>query len=141
MRLCSPGAPRALVAVELLVLRVTVASVLIALSVAGCTVEAAPQGLGARSIHSEPLAEPTRARADGVIGVVTAESTHGHGTVSGAVRRGRAGLEVRMPGGTWIGCGRSCADTLRRETVDFWESRTGPTGNGGEGRGYVRWRW
>jgi hypothetical protein len=26
-----------------------------------------------------------------------------------------------MPGGTWIGCKGSCRDTLRDETVDFWE--------------------
>lgn len=57
-------------------------------------------------------------------GFVTAESRFGHGTVSGPVRPGRAGtLEVRMPGGTWITCRRSCSETLRVETVDFWENR------------------
>jgi hypothetical protein len=58
-------------------------------------------------------------------GYVTAESRYGHnGIVSGPVRRGPYGRpEVRMPGGTWIECGRSCRETLRRETVDFWYSQ------------------
>lgn len=61
-------------------------------------------------------------RSDG--GFVTAESRNGHGTVSGPVRIGRAGArEVRLPGGTWISCGRSCAETLRVESIDFWENK------------------
>lgn len=56
-------------------------------------------------------------------GYVVAESRFGHGTVSGPVRRSRTGYEVRMPGGTWIACRRSCSETLRVETVDFWENR------------------
>lgn len=69
------------------------------------------------------------ARADGAF--VTAESRFGHGTVSGPVRAGRAGnREVRLPGGTWIACGRSCAETLRVESVDFWENK----GAGNAGR-------
>jgi hypothetical protein len=54
---------------------------------------------------------------------VVAESRFGHGTVSGPVRRARVGWEVRMPGGTWIPCRRSCSETLRVETVDFWENK------------------
>jgi hypothetical protein len=54
---------------------------------------------------------------------VVAESRFGHGTVSGPVRRARAGWEVRLPGGTWIACGRSCSETLRVESVDFWENK------------------
>lgn len=56
-------------------------------------------------------------------GYVTAESRFGHGTVSGPVRVGRVGPEVRLPGGTWYPCRRSCSETLRVETVDFWENR------------------
>ena len=57
-------------------------------------------------------------------GYVTAESRFGHGTVSGPVRPARAGhYEVRLPGGTWIACRRSCSETLRVETVDFWENK------------------
>ena len=51
-----------------------------------------------------------------------AESRYGNGAVSGPVREGRNGLEVRLPGGTWVGCRRSCSETLRVETVDFWEN-------------------
>ncbi len=57
-------------------------------------------------------------------GIVTAESRFGHGVVSGPVRIARAGSrEVRLPGGTWISCSRSCAETLRVESVDFWENK------------------
>ena len=59
-------------------------------------------------------------------GFVTAESRFGHGTVSGPVRVASKGnYEVRLPGGTWISCGRNCAETLRVESVDFWENRGG----------------
>lgn len=54
---------------------------------------------------------------------VVAESRFGNGTVVGAVRPSRYGFQVRMPGGTWIDCRRSCAETLRVETVDFWENQ------------------
>lgn len=69
--------------------------------------------------------------------VVVAHSRWGHGSVSGPVRAGRVGWEVRLPRGTWIPCGRNCAEALRRATVDFWES------NGefakDQGPGYFRW--
>lgn len=54
---------------------------------------------------------------------VVAESRFGNGTVTGAVRPARYGFQVRMPGGTWIDCRRSCSETLRVETVDFWENQ------------------
>lgn len=54
---------------------------------------------------------------------VVAESRFGHGTVSGPVRLSPTGYEVRLPGGTWIACRRSCSETLRVESVDFWENR------------------
>ncbi len=56
---------------------------------------------------------------------VVAESPFGNGTVAGPVRLVRTGYEVRMPGGTWIACRWSCSETLRVETVDFWENRRG----------------
>lgn len=110
-----------------------------ALALAGCAANAAPHGLGAGAIRhaAAPAAEPVRhdRRPD----VVVAESRYGHGTVSGPVRPGpRGGHEVRMPGGTWIDCGRSCAETLRRETVDFWESRGGRN-DPIDGPGYLTW--
>jgi hypothetical protein len=55
-------------------------------------------------------------------GIVVAVSKHGNGTVSGPVRRTRTGLEVRTPGGNWIGCRASCSETLRVQTVDIWEN-------------------
>jgi hypothetical protein len=63
-------------------------------------------------------ASPRRASA----GSVVACSHYGKGCVSGPVRRGPVGLEVRMPGGTWIGCKRNCARTLREEALDFFET-------------------
>jgi hypothetical protein len=72
---------------------------------------------------------------------VTAESRYGGATITAPVRQGRHGrLEVRLPGGSWIECGRSCSDTLRRETVDFWKERGRP-GAGGDGPGYFSFRF
>jgi hypothetical protein len=56
-------------------------------------------------------------------GFVVAESRFGNGTVTGPVRFYRHGPQVRLPGGTWVYCRRSCAETLRVETVDFWEAK------------------
>lgn len=52
---------------------------------------------------------------------VTACSRYGRGCVTAPVRAGRFGLEVRLPGGTWIPCAQDCRITLTDETVDFWE--------------------
>ena len=59
----------------------------------------------------------------GVYRYVTAEKTMGTATVTAPVRPGRWGDEVRLPGGTWVDCGRSCENTLRHETVDFWDDQ------------------
>lgn len=56
-------------------------------------------------------------------GFVVAHSQFGNGSVSGPVRHTRLGPQVRLPGGTWEYCRRSCSETLRVETVDFWEGR------------------
>jgi hypothetical protein len=49
---------------------------------------------------------------------------------------------VRLPGGTWLECGISCSDTLRRETVDFWRNHGGRPGSaGGDGPGYLQFKW
>jgi hypothetical protein len=72
---------------------------------------------------------------------VTAESRYGGATVTAPVRQGPKGrLEVRLPGGTWIECQRSCSDTLRRETVDFWKDRGAPR-QGGDGPGYFNFKF
>lgn len=59
-----------------------------------------------------------------------AKSRFGNGTVSGPVRATRTGYEVRKPNGTWIACRRSCSETLRVETVDFYENDGSMTGYG-----------
>lgn len=64
-------------------------------------------------------------------GHVVAESRHGNGTISGPVRAGRTGWEVRLPRGTWVGCRRSCSETLRVETIDYLEGDHGLVGRGG----------
>lgn len=61
-------------------------------------------------------------------GYVIAESRFGNGTVRGAVRPTSLGPQVQLPGGGWIYCKRSCSETLRAETVDFWEAQAGPAG-------------
>lgn len=72
-------------------------------------------------------------------GYVTAESRYGGGTVTAPVRPGPRGRpQVQLPGGTWIDCQQTCSDTLRRETVDFWQSR-GPFGP--DGPGYLHFRF
>jgi hypothetical protein len=30
---------------------------------------------------------------------------------------------MRLKGGTWIDCRGDCRETLREETVDFWETQ------------------
>ena len=62
---------------------------------------------------------------DNGTGEVVAESKFGHGTVSGPVRMTSVGRQVRLPGGTWEHCKRSCSETLRVTTVDFWEAQNG----------------
>lgn len=68
---------------------------------------------------------------------VTAESRWGNGRVSGPVRPGKFGPEVRLPGGTWIHCVRSCSETLRRESIDFWQSHGNHAPD--QGPGYFQW--
>jgi hypothetical protein len=72
---------------------------------------------------------------------VTADSRYGGASITAPVREGlKRRLEVRLPGGTWIECARSCSDTLRRETVDFWKERGHPRG-GGDGPGYLNFKF
>lgn len=68
------------------------------------------------------LPSPGDARPSRGNGSVTVCSLYGKGCVTGAVRPGRFDSEVRLPGGTWIGCKRDCKQTLREESVDFFET-------------------
>jgi hypothetical protein len=56
-------------------------------------------------------------------GYVVANSRFGNGSVRGAVREARDGLQVQLPGGTWEYCRASCSETLRVETVDQFENQ------------------
>jgi hypothetical protein len=72
-------------------------------------------------------------------GYVIAESRWGHGWVSGPVRPGRNGYQVRLPGGTWVDCVRNnCSETLRLQTVDVFETMGVSPLDGGPG--YFRWQ-
>ena len=82
------------------------------------------------------VAAEAQSHGHGRASMVVAESNYGNGRVRGAVREGHNGLQVQLPGGTWIDCVRSCADTLRRQSVDFWQNQpNGPD----RGRGYLSW--
>lgn len=79
----------------------------------------------------------TRGDRGGDYGYVVAHSQYGNRSVAGPVRPGRFGDEVRLPGGTWVECGRSCAATLRVKTVDFWDHQREENG-GLPSPGYFR---
>jgi hypothetical protein len=100
------------------------------------TVEAPAERRPGRAPHPQD----GRAR-DGYVWV-TAESRWGNGRVSGPVRQGPRGtLEVRTPGGAWLHCERVCSETLRRETIDFWESHGRDAKDAGPGYFHFEWRW
>lgn len=88
-------------------------------------------GLAAAVEATAPTPAAAGRRTTGGESSVTAESRHGNGSVSGAVREGtRGGLEVRLPSGSWTACRRSCSETLRVQTLDFWENQGGLIGAG-----------
>lgn len=96
--------------------------------------------LAAASLVTSAEAQSRRGYGYQPDGYVVAESRYSGKTISAPVRYGPHGRpEVRLPGGNWIECGRSCSDTLRRETIDFWDSRF-PHG-GRDGPGYLRFRF
>lgn len=53
---------------------------------------------------------------------VYAESWYGFKKVVAPVRRASLGEQVRLPGGTWVYCEASCEYTLRKQSLDFWQS-------------------
>lgn len=120
-------------------MRASMSVMCLSVALAGCAVEAAPNGLGAGSLKNVPESQITATRGQAP-DVVVAHSRYGHGSVSGPIRQGRKGYEVRLPGGTWIDCARNCVETLRRESVDFWESRGGRN-DPVDGPAYLRWSW
>lgn len=55
---------------------------------------------------------------------ITACSTYGrHGCVTAQVRVTNLGPQYRRPGGSWTWCEHDCRDTLRRHTIDFWDTQ------------------
>lgn len=69
-------------------------------------------------------------RNSGQFEIVTADSRFGNGSVTGAVRPSQNGWEVQLPSGDWVGCRRSCEETLRVQTVDIFETNGRMTGYG-----------
>lgn len=102
-------------------------AVLLSLTTALSAIVGAGTGEAAPRYRGGPHAE----------GYVHAESRWGHGSVSGPVRGGRNGYQVRLPGGTWVDCVRNnCSETLRLQTVDFFETVGTSALDGGPG--YLR---
>ena len=74
----------------------------------------------ALGVLSVLAAAPAEAISRG--GTVTACSRYGNGCYTAPVRPGQFDPVMRLKGGTWIDCRGSCKDTLREETVDYWET-------------------
>jgi hypothetical protein len=124
-------------------MRSLVLALALSVGVAGCAVGVDERsGLGGHHLlGASSDIEPIGYRGAADDGVVIAESRYGSARVSGPTRVGARGRrEVRLPGGTWLECGRSCSETLRRETVDFWQGRDS-RGGAADGPGYFRWGW
>ena len=48
------------------------------------------------------------------------------------VRKNVTYWQVETPGGVWLDCAGDCAETYRREVLDFWETQSeGGTGRAG----------
>jgi hypothetical protein len=73
---------------------------------------------GAFVLPTDASARRDRHRDGGVV----ACSHYGRGCIRAPVRHGRVERQVRMPGGTWIGCKTNCQRTLREESLDFFET-------------------
>jgi hypothetical protein len=57
------------------------------------------------------------------LGKVTACSENGHyDCYTAPVRAGRYDNWMRLKGGTWVSCDGDCRGTLRKTTVDFWDT-------------------
>src|ERR1700729_1606679 len=65
--------------------------------------------------------------------VITAYSRFGNGSIRSVVRPARLGWQVRLPAGSWTDCRRSCEETLRVQTVDFYGNGDNSLDNGGYG--------
>lgn len=80
--------------------------------IAACALGALASGADARSAIER-----------GQTRVITACSKYGSKCISAKVRVTDLGLQYRSPGGIWTWCEHDCVDTLRRDTVDFWDDQ------------------
>jgi len=55
-------------------------------------------------------------------GTVSVCSLYGKGCITAPVRPGQYDYEVRLPGRVWISCARDCKQTLREQSIDFFET-------------------
>lgn len=85
------------------------------------------------------LAGPSLGKSRG--DYVVAESRFGNGQVVGPVRRTSVGWQVKTPGGSWLHCARSCSETLRVNTVDFWENQGSHRGDAIDQEDGLLGRW
>ncbi len=66
--------------------------------------------------------------------VITAYSRFGNGSIKSVVRPGQWGWQVKLPkSGNWTDCRRSCEETLRVQTVDFYGDGDNSIDSGGYG--------
>ncbi len=61
-------------------------------------------------------------------GYVIAKSRFGNGVIKARVQNSTIGWKVQLPGGRWVFCRRSCSETLRVETIDFFQSNAAGSG-------------
>ncbi len=78
----------------------------------------------------DPADAGSRRSGYGDAEIVTAFSRFNNGEISAPVRPARYGWDVRLPGGTWVSCRRSCEETLRVETIDRNEGNSRDIGSG-----------
>jgi len=57
------------------------------------------------------------------LGTIRTCSKYGSECVTARVRMTNLGPQYLSPGGNWIWCETDCRDTLRRDTVDFWDDQ------------------
>lgn len=60
-------------------------------------------------------------------GKVTACSSFGGGCYTAKLVRSSVGWKLQLNNGTIINCGVTCQDTLRVQTVDFWQDQREPS--------------
>ena len=53
---------------------------------------------------------------------VKACSRYGNGCMTVPIRQTSLGLQAQLKSGTWIYCRGDCADTVREDVLDFWET-------------------